>query len=1114
MRIIIDMQGLQSPFSAGRGVGRYTEALVKNLLIENGRARKHEIILALNGAFPDAVLDVRRRFKGLVDPQHFVVWQQFFDPNARGRPHPAIVKAAQVSREIFLNSFTPDLIFSTNLQEGLSDPSVTGVRTIPSSALYCSALHDLVPYFHPEYIADRVTGDWYRGKIEAARNSDILLTMSETVRQQIMDKVGIAPERVVAIHNGVDTDIFNSLPMSRQARDAVLARLGVAPGYLFYFGGCEKHKNLERLVRAYALVRRRIPDAPPLVLAGRDVADAPHFDTLIASLDLSGHVKRPGFIADSDLPDAIKCAVGFLFPCRYEGFGLPALEAMACGTATLGAKGSSVAEIIGDDSALFDGEDEEGMAALIVKLLEDKDWREALAGRAAVRAADFSWEKAAKAFLRLLDSVKPPTGDDTVDPVEQLSDGLFWEWPAFSQETKAAIAHSVAESLPVSRRPRIYLDISAVDMHDVRPGIDRVSRAICQELLNNSPSGYDVIPVYSMREDVGFCVAKDHMSGVGTVPPEDEAHFQNGDILLYLGLDPGIAIATREYSHYLRVKGVTVYHVVHDLLPLLCPAGFRPELCDEFRDWIGVVSGADGAVCVSRAVADELKDYLSVYGEKRADDFLIGWFHPGADMASSAPTKGMPSDAGDVLGKVEGLRSFLMVGTVEPRKGYRQTLDAFEALWKTPGYENVALFIVGRPGWGMDDFAGRLKAHPELGKRLFWLPGISDEYLEAVYQRCHCLIAASDGEGFGLPLIEAARRGKPMILRDIPVFREVAGDHACFFDNDPDPAAIATAVKGWMALFDKARHPASTSMSWLKWKDSAAQLADVILKDKWVHKVSSQGSIAPRARIACDSRQVKWFGFAPPEANGRLIRDRQARIEFRWGGSESAHFRMLVGSVGAPSVTVALNGVEQYSDSIEGDDRLVALDMTGLRDGLNVIDLHLSDAGQALRQDARRSALSLRYFQIVTPVHLIMPDMTIGYRDHGVEWDRFGDAEDGFRWSIGHRARLGFFWGGGAGEFLLELGAVGYGSQAVALSCNGRSVYSGQLLPGRPGDPAATGIQCKVWMKPGYNAFAFHFPDAISPGPEDARQLGMAIDHFRISHPVPAISQADEMVEN
>ena len=125
--------------------------------------------------------------------------------------------------------------------------------------------------------------------------------------------------------------------------------------------------------------------------------------------------------------------------------------------------------------------------------------------------------------------------------------------------------------------------------------------------------------------------------------------------------------------------------------------------------------------------------------------------------------------------------SFLMVGTVEPRKGHRQALAAIEKLWATGRYQSRD----HRQEGVEDRRSGEADQNaPKHNNRLFWLQGVSDEMLDHVYRSAHALLAASEGEGFGLPLIEAAHYGLPIIARDIPVFREVAGEHAYYFHGE------------------------------------------------------------------------------------------------------------------------------------------------------------------------------------------------------------------------------------------------------------------------------------------------------------------------------------------
>ena len=136
---------------------------------------------------------------------------------------------------------------------------------------------------------------------------------------------------------------------------------------------------------------------------------------------------------------------------------------------------------------------------------------------------------------------------------------------------------------------------------------------------------------------------------------------------------------------------------------------------------------------------------------------------------------------------------------------------------------DVNFVIVGRKGWKIDALAERLERHPENGKRLFWLRGISDEYLNRVYQACACVLFPSEAEGFGLAVAEGARHGKPLILRDLPVFRETAGEHATYFSG-LDAESLETCLSQWLERFAAGQAPSSAGIRALSWEESARML--------------------------------------------------------------------------------------------------------------------------------------------------------------------------------------------------------------------------------------------------------------------------------------------------
>jgi glycosyltransferase involved in cell wall biosynthesis len=1099
MRIVIDMQGLQTPFSAHRGVGRYTENLVRELLKLDS---PHEFYLAMNGAFPESALRLRLIFADLLPSDRIKVWNQSFDPAYIIAP-PALVAAGEILRETFLNAIQPDIIFSTNLQEGMSDPACTSVHRLDYPVLYCTTLHDVVPLFQDEYLRDEKIKNWYLEKIAHAKASDILLTVSDSSKHDIVEKLGIKRDRVIVVENGYDSEHFNPDPITPDAAQQLRAELDLPESFILYYGGADLHKNLARLIQAYALITPPLRRDVALVLAGRDVAAQAELRNLITELDLSGRVLTPGFIKDQDLPSLIKSSKAFIFPSTHEGFGLPVLEAMACGVPVIGSGSSSVGEIIDNPDATFDPFDTKDMAARIESVIGDARLRTEIVRHSLQRVKAFSWRGSAEKLLNTFErhlASRAPRQVSSSDPVEDFIHYGGELAATLSEAQLAAVAESVAATFPRPRRNKLFLDISSVILHDHRSGIQRVTRAIARELLETPPEGVDVEVVYTSYKDLSFYAANTYVRANfdANVGRRDEfVEFLPGDTLIYLDLHPRAAIAHREVNIALRVKGVAVYHVVYDLIPVLHPETFWPELCNEFREWIETVSLSDGAICISQAVAAELSSYLSVFGEKRPDPFRIGWFHLGADLARSAPTTGMPENAAETLARLSVKPSFLMVGTLEPRKGHRQVLAAFEQLWAS-GVE-VALIMVGRQGWLMEEFGAKLAAHPEFDERLVWIDGGSDEYLEAIYRASTCLIAASEAEGFGLPLIEAAQHQIPIIARDIPVFREIAGAHAFYFDDVLHPSAISEAVRKWLNLKANDQHPRSIDMAWLTWRQSAQQLVDVITRGDWAYRIDAKAALRPNSRQTHRSERIRWSGFSAAEVDRRWAGKGNASVGFNWvGPTHPAQLRMRCSALGAQRVGVSLNGASPSDCVLEGDDQSIAFDLPPLREGENVLEFSLPDGRRVDGADSRILSIAVHSLEIVAGLKEFEFDVDYLPNSSAIEWQGFSHAEEHFRWTDGGYAQAAFVLANPPRAARMALKVFALGDQRVQIWMNGESVFSDIVSS----DPTIVDISVQN-LTSGYNTLGFTLPDARSPGDADDRLLGLAIHHLRLEQAPP-----------
>ena len=376
---------------------------------------------------------------------------------------------------------------------------------------------------------------------------------------------------------------------------------------------------------------------------------------------------------------------------------------------------------------------------------------------------------------------------------------------------------------------QLFVDISELVRNDRKTGIQRVVRSILLQLLKQPPKGYLVIPVYSQFGEMFKCATSFTCEVLGeesSVEDDLPINYSYGDVFLGLDLTFFLFPMINNTLETMREQRVKINYVVYDLTPLLHPEWHEEETNAAFVHWIdSLTQYADGLICISKSVVMDVNEWLEKNRPYQKDRLELDFFHLGADFHNSIPILGMPVDAGLVLESIKNRSSFLSVATIEPRKGFSQLLAAFEVLWYE-GYD-INLIIVGHAGWKTEGLIENLRNHSELNQRLFWLEGISDEYLDKIYAASSCLVAASENEGFGLPLIEAAQHKLSIIARDIPVFREVAGEYAYYFTG-LSGEMLATSIKKWMLLKEQDQVPSSVNMPWLTWAESTNQLIETL----------------------------------------------------------------------------------------------------------------------------------------------------------------------------------------------------------------------------------------------------------------------------------------------
>jgi len=434
--------------------------------------------------------------------------------------------------------------------------------------------------------------------------------------------------------------------------------------------------------------------------------------------------------------------------------------------------------------------------------------RVAAAYAAAIHAAYSKDEK------RILENIADALADSTVPPA-----------------TMEAIATAAAANAALRRPPRLLIDVTRITENDPRTGIERVIKNVIREFVagDRLDLHIELVRLHEGRlwranrfAEAIFELSANALGVEVTIGP------RYGDTLFML--DSSWMQFERFSAVFSQVRhvGGKIITVVYDLIPLRHPETCHQVVLDVFERWLKqAISESDQLVCISKAAADDLLTYIKTNEHLVRQQLNVGYWHLGADL--SGPIGGDEQANGDIVKwlKNEGSSppTFLMVGTLEPRKGYSFVLDAFEHLWEKSS--EVRLCILGKEGWNVSQVMQRIRSHPEAGRRLLYIEGASEAELHLAYQSATALISASVAEGFGLPIVEAALHGKPAIASDIPVFREVGGDGAAYFSLE-HPRLLADAILSFCDLPDAERRAMAARIKVTTWKESAARLLEII----------------------------------------------------------------------------------------------------------------------------------------------------------------------------------------------------------------------------------------------------------------------------------------------
>jgi len=379
-----------------RGYGRYTRELVTAILDVD---TVNEYTLFLDAETERQCPDLPSRPRRVVIPTRSAAADA-----ASAAGHRSLADLWTMARAVSARSHALDLFYF---------PTVYTFFPVPRRLRPLVTIHDAIAERHPHLVFPHWQNRlfWQLKVAWAIRQASMILSVSETAKASVVDHFRLEPNTVRVVSDAVSAEFH---PVHAPAELApLLAAHGLAPDsrFVLYVGGISPHKNIQPLVEAFCSLMDQDPLRDvTLVLVGDYQGDVffSSYQALrerVRALGAEARVVFTGFVPDADLPLWYSAAQVLVMPSVDEGFGLPALEAMACGTPVAASRGGALPEVVGDAGLLFDSRSTSELRAVLERLLTDAALRETLAAKGLVRASQFTWQASAHAAIALFQEV-------------------------------------------------------------------------------------------------------------------------------------------------------------------------------------------------------------------------------------------------------------------------------------------------------------------------------------------------------------------------------------------------------------------------------------------------------------------------------------------------------------------------------------------------------------------------------------------------------------------------------------------------------------------------------------------------------------------------------------
>ena len=398
MKIVLDLQPMQTG-SRYRGIGRYTINITKSLA---KCASENVTIVGILNRYLGHIKEIRHDLNGYIDGENIKIFN-ILPPVLYENDNNAInIASSELLLDDFVSSLSPDIFHCFSLFEGFDCYNAVTCLTKPSYFIKSVTHHDLIP-LHDGTLRSTSFRRWYAGKIRAIRHADTVFAVSEYTKNDLVVTGDIPHEKVNVAYGSHTLEGFTSPTMQYQLADRVLQRNGASNKFILSSpGGFDDSKNIDNLIVAYSLLPRHIQELYDLVLTSTiDANKIAWYKNIGYENCIIGKIIFTGYITDHELVALMtKCSL-FVLPSINEGFGLPAVEAMACGAPVITSNTTSLPEVTGLEEELFDPKSPRDISEKINVALTNESCTEKLKNNSRSRSDFFSWDKSASKMLEV-----------------------------------------------------------------------------------------------------------------------------------------------------------------------------------------------------------------------------------------------------------------------------------------------------------------------------------------------------------------------------------------------------------------------------------------------------------------------------------------------------------------------------------------------------------------------------------------------------------------------------------------------------------------------------------------------------------------------------------------